>query len=150
MNYKAFFDGCCEPKNPGGNMGFGAAIFKDSVQVETLSQYVPANKNNSNNVAEYQAFGWTAKKLLEVVKAGEVVEIFGDSKLVVEQMNGRWGIKEGFYTQYAKRALVIVKELRTKCKLSITWIPREKNGIADDLSKTPMLKAGIEFKLQKA
>lgn len=149
MKIEAYFDGCCEPKNPGGNMGFGAVIFCDGAKCLELSQWAKEDPKNSNNVAEYQSFGWVVKKILEFAKEGDEIKVFGDSKLVVNQMNGEWKIKEGLYSKYALKAKEIVKEIRSKCLLVIEWIPREKNGLADALSKTPMLKSGIKFKLQK-
>lgn len=145
----AYFDGCCEPNNPGGNMGIGAVIYIDGVEKFTLSKHVKAHPNNTNNVAEYQAFGWTVKTLLDLGVTDSDIEVFGDSKMVVEQMNGNWSIKEGSYVQFAERAKQIFTELSKKNEVSLKWIPREKNTIADGLSKKPMKDAGVEFRLQK-
>jgi ribonuclease HI len=35
MTFVAFFDGACEPRNPGGHMGFGAVIYRGPRGLET-------------------------------------------------------------------------------------------------------------------
>lgn len=143
---KCYFDGCCEPKNPYGNMGMGAKIIKDNETVFEHSSFIPESKDNSNNVAEYLAF----EQILIWLKENEVPEktifIYGDSKLVVNQMNKDWKIKQGMYKPHALRC----KELLSKLEkvLVIRWIGREGNKIADDLSKAQLIKNNIEFKLQ--
>lgn len=149
MKITAYFDGCCEPTNPGGNMGFGAVIYIDGVEKFNLSKYVKAHPKNTNNVAEYQAFGWVLKTIQELNVSNADIEIFGDSKLVVEQMNGKWKIKDGSYVQFAEKAKPIFRDLSENNEVNLKWIPRTENTVADELSKTPMLKAGVKFKLQK-
>lgn len=157
MKYVCFFDGACEPRNPGGNMGIGAVIMnEDGVQLHTHSHYVPATYQNSNNVAEYMGFICTVKKLQEIltplppeIRSVISVEIYGDSKLVVEQMNGRWQIKHGRYKPYALQAAEALETLHTLVSsMKIKWIPREQNGYADELSKACMIKNNCEFKIQ--
>jgi len=149
INIKAYFDGACEPKNPGGTASFGAVVFKDGKRVWDCSRlFVPQKGREletSNNVAEYCGFiaildwlnlqGWTA----------EAVIVYGDSKLVIEQMFGHWRIKKGFYVPLAWEAK---QKLRNFKRLRGCWIPREENGIADELSKAELLKAGVEFRIQ--
>ena len=57
---EAFFDGCCEPTNPGGTASFGAVVFRDGVRVWECSRlFRPAKgreSETSNNVAEYGGF----------------------------------------------------------------------------------------------
>jgi len=143
---KCYFDGCCEPKNPFGNMGTGAVILKDNIPVFNNSQFIPESRLNSNNVAEYLAL----EKILIWLSENEVLEntifIYGDSNLVINQMRGLWKIKSGLYTEHALRCRKLVSE--SKLKLVFTWIPREKNTIADDLSKDHLIKNKVEFKIQ--
>ena len=53
--YTVFFDGCCEPRNPGGTAGYGAIIYKGDKEVWRHAGMLPASPTNSNNVAEYVA-----------------------------------------------------------------------------------------------
>src|SRR6185503_7319891 len=144
-DYTCYFDGACEPKNPGGNMGIGAIIFdKDGNEVVKLSHYVKAHPNNSNNVAEYQGFGWIITKLSEIMQDGESAKIHGDSKLVIEQMKGNWQMKKGFYIQFATRAREITQNLSKRCQIELKWIPRAENEVCDSLSKAPMIANNVQ------
>jgi ribonuclease HI len=141
-----FFDGACEPRNPGGNMGIGAIIFIDGKELSSYSQFIPANKENSNNVAEYLAFEWVLQELYKNDLEKSVVKIYGDSKLVVNQMKGYWKIKVGYYVEHAIRCKQLLRQFD---KVKITWVPRERNMYADKLSKGKMLDNNVEFKIQK-
>jgi ribonuclease HI len=52
--YIAYFDGACEPVNPGGTASFGAVIFEDDRQIWECSDLYqpPEGHQTSNNVAE--------------------------------------------------------------------------------------------------
>lgn len=156
MNIRALFDGCCEPTNPGGNMGMGAIAILGDYPIFQHSDFAPAAKENSNNVAEYKAFhalidfllGW-----LGTFDGASRIDIRGDSKMVVCQVNGDWKIKQGRYVEYAKDARVKWEKLRLECAqrdilLSLKWIPRAQNGEADALSKKHLIDNGVEFKIQ--
>lgn len=140
-----FFDGCCEPRNPGGNMGVGAVIFKNGVKVNTHSGFMPAKNTNSNNVAEYAALEWILETLLEQGLSDQPILIYGDSKLVIEQMRGAWRIKDGFYVQKALACQQLLKNFRN---IKLQWIPRDENCYADDLSKGQLIKNGVKFSIQ--
>jgi ribonuclease HI len=127
-----FFDGACEPKNPGGEMGAGAYITGENIGF-VKNEYFAARPENTNNVAEYLALIMILKKLADKRKCR--IEIFGDSKLVVEQMNENWKIKRGAYKDYAIQALSLLNALRQNNKVCIDWVCRENNKIADELSK---------------
>ncbi len=140
-----YFDGACEPRNPGGNMGIGAIIFEDGEIIDSISFFVQANNDNSNNVAEYMAIEWVLTTLISLKYEKENIKIFGDSKLVIEQMKGFWRIKEGRYVHVAKRCKLLIPLFSN---LKLKWIPREENGYADDLSKRCMKDNGVEFRIQ--
>lgn len=152
----AYFDGCCEPKNPGGTASFGAVIFVDAQRVWECSQiFFPEKgreKETSNNVAEYSGFIAILNWLIEKGYKEEAIQIFGDSNLVICQMfgdskrNGKlWKIKKGFYKPLAHEAQEILKQFSN---IRGEWIPREENSVADELSKAELIKAGIQFKIQ--
>jgi ribonuclease HI len=145
----AYFDGCCEPINPGGTASFGAVIFVNDKRVKDISQiFYPVRgreKETSNNVAEYSGFISLLEYFISEKLTGEKISVYGDSKLVILQMFGRWRIKKGFYVPLAKKAKILLKNFT---KIKGFWIPREENSIADELSKAQLLKAGIEFKIQ--
>ena len=52
-----------------------------------------------------------------------------DSKLIVEQMSGRWQIKHPDMRTLAKRARAVFPP----GQVTYTWVPREQNKLADAL-----------------
>jgi len=126
--YNCYFDGACEPKNPGGKIGAGVYI-TDGINEFTDSIYLEAKPTNTNNIAEYMAFIFVLKLMKN--KSGDRINIYGDSMLVVNQMNGEWQIKHGAYRDYALKAKPMLEELKKKNTISISWISREQNEKAD-------------------
>jgi len=83
----------------------------------------------TNNVAEYSAL---IVGLEEAKRRGfDEIEVRMDSKLVVEQMNGRWKIKHPNRKPLAIRAGELWAAFPRR---SISHVPREENLIADALS----------------
>ena len=70
-------------------------------------------------------------------KPGDVVEVLGDSDLVVKIMNKVWRpSQDKLYYPYYSRLYSIVRQLRELgVTITFRWIPREENTICDDLSK---------------
>lgn len=149
MTYQAYFDGCCEPINPGGTASYGAVIFKKNERIWECSKlFIPEKgkeKETSNNVAEYSGFIAILCYFIENNLLKKPIKIYGDSKLVIEQMQGNWKIVKGLYKPLAYQAKDLFKSF-TKTKL--IWIPREENSIADELSKAELIKANVKFKIQ--
>jgi ribonuclease HI len=142
MSYIAYFDGACEPINPGGTATYGAIILKNSRRIWQCSKiyYPPAGHETatSNNVAEYSGLiavlSWFTDR--ELYDAEILVR--GDSKLVIEQMFGAWRIKKGLYVSLAHQARTLLKPFTN---IEGQWVPRRKNTIADWLSKTALRRA---------
>ena len=64
-----------------------------------------------------------------------------DSKLVVEQMSGRWQIKHPGLRPLAAQAADLVRRFR---KVTFSWVPRAQNKRADALANRAMdAAAGI-------
>jgi ribonuclease HI len=139
---KCNFDGACEPKNPGGNMGIGAYIEKDNKILFSHSSMIQAKKENTNNVAEYLALKEILIFLLDKKLFNEEIEIHGDSKLVIEQMWGTWKMRKGEYIPIALQCQYMLKKFS---KISGSWVPREQNQMADDLSKAALLKNNVKI-----
>ena len=132
----AFFDGSCEPKNPGGNMGMGSVVkFNEKIIFEN-SYFEEESHLNSNNVAEYLALYECLKYIIENKLNHHKVRVHGDSMLVVKQMNKQWRIKEGLYVYAAKLCFNLLPEFKD---IKFNWIPRERNEYCDNLSKLKTL-----------
>jgi ribonuclease HI len=87
----------------------------------------------SNNVAEYAGL-IAGLELVRDIDPQASVEVRMDSKLVVEQMSGRWKIKHEDMKRLAHQASQILSPMQ----VTYTWIPRADNGDADRLSNEAM------------
>ncbi|HEY2041705.1 MAG TPA: bifunctional RNase H/acid phosphatase [Jatrophihabitans sp.] len=117
--------------NP-GPAGYGAVVLDASTD-ELLAERKQFLGVETNNVAEYQGLiaGLTAAQEL----GAESVSVRMDSKLVVEQMSGRWQVKHPSMRPLARRATELA---RSFASIEYQWIPREQNKHADRLANEAM------------
>ncbi|WFE67198.1 bifunctional RNase H/acid phosphatase [Micromonospora sp. WMMD714] len=117
--------------NP-GPAGYGAVV-RDPASGEVLLERAEAIGTATNNVAEYRGLiaGLEAAAELGAVE----VDARMDSKLVVEQMCGRWQIKHPGLRPLAAQAAALVDRFDT---VRFSWIPRDRNRHADALANAAM------------
>ncbi|AOW86715.1 bifunctional RNase H/acid phosphatase [Streptomyces olivaceus] len=117
--------------NP-GPAGYGAVVL-DAITGETLVEAAEYLGVVTNNVAEYRGLlaGLRAARELDP-DAG--VHVRMDSKLVVEQMSGRWKIKHPDMKPLATEAARVFPPGR----VTYEWIPRAENKHADRLANEAM------------
>jgi len=120
--------------NP-GPAGYGAVV-REAATGEILLERYAALGTTTNNVAEYRGLIAGLQAALEL-KATHV-EARMDSKLVVEQMSGRWQIKNPGLRPLAAEAAALVGRF---AKVTFDWIPRERNKAADALANQAMDEA---------
>ena len=140
-----WFDGCCEPVNPGGHASAGTHVEQDGVVLLSEGHYIGEGPEMSNNVAEYTAFLRGLEFLLARGLNGEPIFCQGDSNLVIQQVFGTWKIHQGLYVPLAMRAKQLAEQFP---HITAKWIPREQNDICDRLSKQPLLDRGVTFRIQ--
>ena len=122
--------------NP-GVAGYGALV-RDAASGRVLWEGAAPLGKESNNVAEYSGLIAGLGAVLRL-DAGADVEVRMDSKLVVEQMAGRWKIKHPDMRQLALEARDLAAQISAAGgSVSFTWIPRERNKDADALSNDGM------------
>jgi broad specificity phosphatase PhoE/ribonuclease HI len=117
--------------NP-GPAGYGAVVLSaDGAQV--LAERAAYLGRATNNVAEYSGLiaGLEAARDLGAAR----VAVRMDSKLVIEQLSGRWQVKHPDMKPLAARASEL---LRTFESTSLTWVPRAQNAHADRLANAAM------------
>ncbi|WP_089910572.1 bifunctional RNase H/acid phosphatase [Lentzea albida] len=117
--------------NP-GPAGYGAVV-RDRLSGETLAERKGFIGVATNNVAEYQGLIAGLRAAREL--GAEVVDVRMDSKLVVEQMSGRWKIKHPSMQPLAREAQEVARGF---AKITYEWIPRERNKQADRLANEAM------------
>ena len=119
-----FFDGSCD-KNPGP----AACGFTVNVNGAETHFEIAFLGFATNNIAEYNGL-LNALKYCEVNRIYKQ-EIYGDSLLVVNQVNGLWKVK----SDKLKQLNVICKDLMKRTECTLQWVPRESNERADQLSR---------------
>ena len=114
-----------------GNPGPAAygAVVRDAQTGQVLAERAAHIGTATNNVAEYRGLiaGLTAARELDPTAS---VEARLDSKLVVEQMTGRWKIKHPAMRPLALQA----RELLPVERVTYVWVPRARNTHADRLA----------------
>ena len=122
--------------NP-GKAGYGALV-RDPATGAVLAERAASVGIASNNVAEYSGLVAGLKAALEIDPAAEV-EVRMDSKLVVEQMSGRWKIKHEDMRRLALEAREVAADISAGGgSVRFTWIPRAENSAADALANAAM------------
>lgn len=117
--------------NP-GPAGYGSVVI-DAATGETLREAAEYIGVATNNVAEYKGLVAGLRAAHELDPAASV-HVRMDSKLVVEQMSGRWKIKHPDMKPLAAEAARVFPP----AQVTYEWIPREKNKHADRLANEAM------------
>jgi ribonuclease HI len=142
VSIEVYFDGLCQPVNPGGIACYAFVITRDGRTIH--SDYgiaaEPFSKDATNNVAEYTALA----KALEWLIANGLnnsgrVEVKSDSQLVVKQLRGEYKIKSQRIIPLYRQVLLL--QSRFQDGIEIRWVPREENKEADSLTNRAYNKA---------
>jgi ribonuclease HI len=112
-----------------GNPGPAAygAVLRDARTMKVLAAEGLPIGRATNNVAEYRGL-IAGLEMARELDPTAVLEVRMDSKLVIEQMAGRWKVKHADMKTLALEAARIRPAIVTW-----TWVPRELNKAADAL-----------------
>ena len=113
--------------NP-GQASYGAVV-RDAETAEVLAEIAEPIGIATNNVAEYRGL-IAGLERARVLDATARVTARLDSKLVVEQMSGRWQIKHPDMRELAKRA----RDVFPYDQVTYQWVERALNSAADSLA----------------
>lgn len=128
--YTLYFDGGCQPKNPGGVATYGWVLLDAfGEEIDCEGGYVHSGAGATNNVAEYNALirgleGCNRNKIAGLIR------IRGDSQLVVMTVKGRWKCRKPHLQRLLDKIGILLKDKQWE----IGWIPRLENQRADLLS----------------
>jgi ribonuclease HI len=112
--------------NP-GPAGIGAAVL--TPEGEVLAEIAEGIGETTNNVAEYTA---ALEGLKRAAKLGaDEVELRSDSRLLVEQLSGRFRVKAAHLRPLHA---AILSEARRIGRVEFRHVPREQNTHADRLA----------------
>jgi probable phosphoglycerate mutase len=107
-------------------------VLKDAETGEVIAEDCATLGVATNNVAEYSGL-IAGLKLAEEFAPDADIEVRMDSKLVVEQMSGRWKIKHP-----DMRPLAMEAQRLAPFGTTYTWVPREQNKHADRLANAAL------------
>lgn len=117
--------------NP-GPAGYGSVVWSVD-RTTVLAESKQAIGRATNNVAEYRGL---IAGLAEAARLGAAeVAVTLDSKLVVEQMSGRWQVKHPDLVKLHAEARTLASRFD---RIRYTWVPRAQNSYADRLANEAM------------
>lgn len=119
--------------NP-GPAGYGALVREGDTVLAERAEYLG---ECSNNVAEYSGLVAGLRAAAQIDPTARV-EVRMDSRLVVEQMSGRWKIKHADMRRLADEAGAVLPA----GQVTYTWVPRAENSAADALANAVMDSRG--------
>lgn len=125
MNLKIYTDGAARG-NP-GPAGIGVVLYNETGEV--LEKHFRYLGNTTNNVAEYSALIAGMERARKYLPCS--IQFYLDSELVVQQMKGKYRVKNETLSGYFATARKLSLEFQ---RVNFTHIPREKNSIADALA----------------
>jgi ribonuclease H / adenosylcobalamin/alpha-ribazole phosphatase len=120
--------------NP-GPAGYGAVV-RDAATGAVLAERKGAIGVDTNNVAEYRGLLAGLQAAAELGARSVIVRM--DSKLVVQQLAGRWQVKHERLRPLAREAAALRDSF---ADVSFEWVPREQNRYADRLANEAMDEA---------
>lgn len=139
LHYTIHADGASRG-NPGPAAGGAVALETESGRLALeLAVLVGVA---SNNVAEYRGMIAAVRAVREHLDPSAVT-IKMDSKLVVEQMSGRWKVKHPDMRDLVKEAWSVIDTL----PVEFLWIPREDNHLADRMGNLALDQGTDHFRL---
>jgi probable phosphoglycerate mutase len=120
--------------NP-GPAGYGAVV-RDAATGAVLAERKEAIGVDTNNVAEYRGLLAGLQAAAELGATSVIVRM--DSKLVVEQLSGRWQVKHERLRPLAREAAALRNSF---AEVAFEWVPRAQNRHADRLANEAMDEA---------
>jgi ribonuclease HI len=126
---QVYFDGLCQPCNPGGTACFAFIVKNEENTI--YKEYGLAAHNSTNNVAEYAGVIKALEWLIANNYQNESIVINGDSQLVIQQMKRNFKVKAPTIIPLYHKVMSLVSKFS---HIQFEWIPREQNKEADSLS----------------
>jgi ribonuclease HI len=138
--YVLYFDGLCEPVNPGGVACYGWLLQDENGKTVASGkgEYCRGHGATSN-VAEWCALGFGLRWISDNCQTGGPVEdlgalwIRGDSQVVIQQLAGKYQCHKPTMQRMHDRCWELLNQIFLP--VEIEWIPREENEPADALSR---------------
>jgi ribonuclease HI len=115
-----------------GILGYGWLIRKNGVEIAHGFGLFAHCRTASSSMAEYLALIEGLDAPVDLRVENEAIEIHGDAKCVIDQMLGSSSVSSLSLRKLHRRACKLAHNFHS---LSWCWVPRQKNGQADQLSR---------------
>ena len=126
--------------------GLGAVIyFKQNSKSYRMRVNQQAEYLTSNNEAEYAALYFAVEQLEELGVHHQSIEIFGDSQVVINELNGEWAVVDSVFSKWADKIEQKLGKLGVKA--TYTYVERANNAEADQLANQAL--QGISIQAQR-
>lgn len=132
-----YFDGASK-----GNPGEGGGGWVASTPQRTLAFGWNQRALCTNNEAEYIGLIEALRFAVGLISPTTKLAIKGDSTLVVKQVLGQYKCNAVNLVPYCNTAKELYMDLALTHQVSLTWVPREENKIADALSNLAITQGG--------
>ncbi len=120
-----YCDGSAVP-NPGHAAG-AYVLYQNGKVLDGAGIYL--GDGITNNVAEYA--GLIAGLRAAAARGIKALEVRMDSQLVIEQVRGRWKVKQSTLRPYCTAAVELLRQFQWR---TLTFTPRDENSVADRLA----------------
>jgi len=121
-NVLIHFAGLTGPERSGGEMAISFTLFVDGKPRVVSAKYLPADPDGSWHTATYLALAYAAQQCPHYLRSAPT--FLTDNKMVVQQMTGRWGAKDGHYLAARDEALAALGGQ----SLRFMWVPQGENA----------------------
>jgi ribonuclease HI len=130
-----FFDGASNNSENIDASGIGVTIFNNGRIVKFIYEMLPrtGQRIQTNNESEYSALIKSLEYCID--RNLQDIIIYGDSKLVINQVNGLWMCRKSHLIPLHSEAVRLAMSLKENTNVSIKHIRREFNYFADMCSK---------------
>jgi len=141
MSVKLYFDGASKGNNIKSEdsiAGCGYCIKYDDISKTPYGGYKFLG-NATNNEAEYKGLIYGLQLLLKAVDSIDELKVYGDSKLVIEQMKGSWKVNAHNLVPLWQEAQMLTKKFK---KVEFCHILRNLNSEADRMANLSIMCKG--------
>lgn len=124
------FDGAFE----GQTVSYGWLVKQDGQRIADGAGTTLKDGKGTSNVAEYHALikGLLGASDLDLDR----LDIYGDSKLIINQVTGRWDCEAAHLLPLRQQAWELIEDMEKRgCRVTLNWIPGAENAEADALSR---------------
>ena len=142
---KLYTDGSCNNTNPQG-MGMGIYLL-DPEQQFYIARCEEVGGKATSNIAEYLALLQGLIIIENLWSVYPQIEVYSDSQMLVEGVTGGYKLKDSTLILIAQA--IIAKQYELNVPMTLTWIPRAQNKIADKLSKQALLCDPSTYEMQR-